>query len=42
MNKKIFSVALCLTAALTMTAQTVDKSKVTTSAVGGRRESMDV
>ena len=32
MNKKIFSIALCLTAALTMTAQTVDKSTVTTNA----------
>ena len=32
MSKKILSVALALVAALTMTAQTVDKSKVTTNA----------
>ncbi len=32
MNKKIFSVAIALVAALTMTAQTVDKAKVTTNA----------
>jgi len=32
MSKKIFSVALCLAAALTMTAQTVNKSTVTTNA----------
>ena len=32
MSKKIFSVALALVAALTMTAQTVDKAKVTTNA----------
>jgi len=32
MNKKFFSVALCLLAALSMTAQTVNKSTVTTNA----------
>ena len=42
MSKKIFSVALCLMAALTMTAQSVDKAKVTTNAEAAAKAGADL
>ena len=42
MNKKILSVALALVAALTMTAQTVDKAKVTSNADAAAKAGADL
>ena len=42
MGKKIFSVALALVAALTMTAQNVDKAKVTTNADAAAKAGADL
>ena len=42
MNKKFLSVALALVAALTMTAQTVDKAKVTNNADAAAKAGADL